>query len=522
MATRAAALLASAPHREHPRRTAPPASRVATPSAAARRSFFHPAARRWGSADGVSTTTRAIGFDLGERDEDTSRGDVEALALIEDAASVLFLQDPLRHECSQAYLALLQQISLKAGPNKLFSAYGEFFRSLRRSGKASFVDVVLDEIIAGRGNPVAEAVARTGASISSVAPVDLAAVAADLDLLQRLCVSEATILKWCERAAAAASPSRRQPASWVAAASALGVREEGADVGAEGGADGDDALRFTRPASVATIAATRNAVAESWKWSDALEPHLAKHWRGHGLGEPSRGNVLTWHNPKRGATCDDVKHPDAASYSYGANGANDDPDASSDDSSERSSHDAGVVNGVAWRTAPRAKDEPAHAALVSHFAAFANGDSEVGGAGAGHHVLVHGPVGAGKRWLLMSSLGVCLGLQHDTSKSRPSKSPASALRVVRVPREALRQLPELCQFARDHPRARFVFLLDMPLALAPHAEFYNELTCALDGGGGGRWPPNAILAAAALEPTALKPDASGGGLACRFRLSVGV
>ena len=150
--------------------------------------------------------------------------------------------------------------------------------------------------------------------------------------------------------------------------------------------------------------------------------------------------MLTWHNPKRGATCDDVKHPDASSY--GANGANDDPDASSN---------AGIVNGVAWRTAPRAKDEPAHAALVSHFAAFANGDSEVGSS-AGHHVLVHGPVGAGKRWLLMSSLGVCLGLQHDTSKGRPSKSPASALRVVRVPREALRQLPELCRFAGDHPR----------------------------------------------------------------------
>ena len=113
--------------------------------------------------------------------------------------------------------------------------------------------------------------------------------------------------------------------------------------------------------------------------------------------------------------------------------------------------------------------------------------------------------------------------------ARSSTSRPSALRVVRVPREALRQLPELCQFARDHPRARFVFLLDMPLALAPYAEFHNELTCALDGGGGGRWPSNAILAAAALEPTALKPEASSGGggaanggLACRFHLSVGV
>ena len=177
--------------------------------------------------------TRAIGFNLSDRDEDTSRGDQEALALIEDAASVLFLQDPLRHECAQAYLALLQQISLKAGPNKLFSAYGEFFRSLRRSGKASFVDVVLDEIIAGRGNPVAEAVARTGASISSVAPVDLAAVAADLDLLQRLCVSEATILKWCD-----GWRRRRAGAEATGVLGRRGVRVGGARGGCRGGAEG--------------------------------------------------------------------------------------------------------------------------------------------------------------------------------------------------------------------------------------------------------------------------------------------
>ena len=513
MATRAAALLASASHRVHPRRTASPAS-TATPSAAARR-YVHPAARR-ASTDGI--VTRAIGFNLSDRDEDTSRGDQEALALIEDAASVLFLQDPLRHECAQAYLALLQQISLKAGSNKLFVAYGEFFRSLRRSGKATFADVVLDEIIAGRGNPVAEAVAAA-ADPADVAPVDLAAVAADLELLQRICVSEATILKWCERLAAAASPSRTQPASWVAAASALGTREEGAEGGAEGdaeeGAEGvADAERFTRPASGATQLATRNAVAESWKWSDALETHLIAHWRAHGVGEPSRGNVLTWHSPKRGATRD--VNRDVASRS-----------GSSESSDAR---DRPFVDGVAWRTAPRAKDEAAHAALVSHFTAFARGDE--GGAG---HVLVHGAAGAGKRWLLMSSLGACLGVRDDVASgvgsdddpSGGSSNPSSALRVVRVPREALRQLPELCQFARDHPRARFVFLLDMPLALAPYAEFHNELTCALDGGGGGRWPPNAILAAAALEPTALKPETSsggggGGGLACRFHLSVGV
>jgi hypothetical protein len=88
---------------------------------------------------------------------------------------------------------LLQQISLKAGPNKLFVAYGEFFRSLRRSGRSTFADVILDEVIVGRGNPVASDIANG----STPNDVDIAAVGADLELLQRICVSEATVLKWC-------------------------------------------------------------------------------------------------------------------------------------------------------------------------------------------------------------------------------------------------------------------------------------------------------------------------------------
>ena len=41
--------------------------------------------------------------------------------------------------------------------------------------------------------------------------------------------------------------------------------------------------------------------------------------------------------------------------------------------------------------------------LIAHFTAFANGDDTKG------HVLVHGDAGRGKRWVLRSALGKCLG-----------------------------------------------------------------------------------------------------------------
>ena len=184
MATHAATLLASlAPHRR--RSTPNPSSNAASASTTTRRSIA-PHRRS-------SIVANGIGFQLNDKDDDSSRGDLEATALIEDASSILYLQEPLRHPCAQAYLALLQQISLKAGPNKLFVAYGEFFRSLRRSGRSTFADVILDEVIVGRGNPVASDIARG----STPNDVDMAAVGADLELLQRICVSEATVLKWC-------------------------------------------------------------------------------------------------------------------------------------------------------------------------------------------------------------------------------------------------------------------------------------------------------------------------------------
>ena len=192
MATHAATLLASlAPHRRHS--TPTPSSNAASASTTTRARSIAPAVPSSRRHHRSSIVAKGIGFQLNDKDDDSSRGDLEATALIEDASSILYLQEPLRHPCAQAYLALLQQISLKAGPNKLFVAYGEFFRSLRRSGRSTFADVILDEVIVGRGNPVASDIANG----STPNDVDIAAVGADLELLQRICVSEATVLKWC-------------------------------------------------------------------------------------------------------------------------------------------------------------------------------------------------------------------------------------------------------------------------------------------------------------------------------------
>ena len=46
------------------------------------------------------------------------------------------------------------------------------------------------------------------------------------------------VINRCQRLASSASPARKQPGSWVAAAEGLGVKAEGAEGGAEEGAEG--------------------------------------------------------------------------------------------------------------------------------------------------------------------------------------------------------------------------------------------------------------------------------------------
>ena len=407
---------------------------------------------------------------------------------MEDAASLLFAQDALRGPAAQAYLALLQQIALKASPTRLFTAYGAFFRAQQATGARTFADHVVDEVIAGKGNPLAETCARGAREPSAL---ELAAVRADMDLLQRLCVSEATVLGWCERLAESATPRRKQPASWLAAAEALGAASSSAaasDGGSPRGAAEDETAVFSNdtdddavwaafksatrrdtlaaPPRPSTRAALRDAIAESWAWSDAL-PALARHWALHGVGEVGARSVLEWTGPKTKLQgfqgfCGGVGADGAPTGRYGG-----------DDDAETLR--ALVGAGTAWTAsedafASRPGAAAARAAIVEELASASP-----------RHVLVHGPPGVGKRFAARSAIGA--GFERGA-------------RCVRLGRGDLRALPEILAEVAAHPRASFVLFLEMPLCLTPYAEFHNELTAALDGGGGGRgprtrrwWPP---------------------------------
>ena len=426
--------------------------------------------------------SRALGFDLGEAAADKLRPEAEAQALVEDAASLLFAQDALRGPAAQAYLALLQQIALKASPTRLFTAYGAFFRAQQATGARTFADHVVDEVIAGKGNPLAETCARGAREPSAL---ELAAVRADMDLLQRLCVSEATVLGWCERLAESATPRRKQPASWLAAAEALGAASSSAaasDGGSPRGAAEDTDVNDTdvdavwaafksatrrdtlaAPPRPSTRAALRDAIAESWAWSDAL-PALARHWALYGVGEVGARSVLQWTGPKTKLQgfCGGEGADGAPTGRYGGD---DDADTLR----------ALVGAGTAWTAsedafASRPGAAAARAAIVEELASASP-----------RHVLVHGPPGVGKRFAARSAIGA--GFERGA-------------RCVRLGRGDLRALPEILAEAAAHPRASFVLFLEMPLCLTPYAEFHNELTAALDGGGGGRgprtrrwWPP---------------------------------
>jgi hypothetical protein len=413
--------------------------------------------------------SRALGFDLGETDGNKLRPEAEAQALVEDAASLLFAQDALRGPAAQAYLALLQQISLKASPTRLFTAYGAFFRAQQATGARSFADHIVDEVIAGKGNPLAETCARGAREPSAL---ELAAARADLDLLQRLCVSEATVLRWCERLAETATPRRTQPASWLAAAETLGAAPAASPAGIDAESSATDAIDaddaddrwaaakdamkrafLTAPARPSTRAALRDSVAESWAWSDSL-PALAKHWALHGLDEIGARSVLAWTGAKTKLRGVGVGAEGTGGAYLGRYGGDD------DHQTLRSL----VGAGVAWTAsedffASRPSAAAARAAIVEELSSDAP-----------RHVLVHGPPGVGKRFAARSAIGE--GFERGA-------------RCVQLGRGDLRALPEILAEVAKHPRAKFVLFLEMPLCLTPYAEFHNELTAALDGGGRG-------------------------------------
>ena len=442
------------------------------------------------------TRVGSLGFDLGGTDGDKLRPEAEAQGLVEDAASVLFATECLRGPVAQAYLGLLTQIALKASPTRLFTAYGAFFRAQSTTGAASFSDHVIDEIITGANNPLAELCALGGRPPTAI---ELNAAKADLDLLQNLCVSETTVLRWCEKLAANATPRRKQPASWILAAETLGGGGERSKESDDNSSTDDEwkpatlAQPIAAPARPSARTLLREQVANAWAWSDSL-PALMTHWTNVGTGEVGARSVLRWTGLKTGFKGAGVGEELGSDAYLGRYGEDD------DDYVVQSI----VGAGTAWTAVEadfksRPSTEKARAAILAELTKEKPA-----------HVLLHGPPGVGKRFAMRSAIGETFG---------------AGVRCVQMHRGDLRSLAEiLCEIAK-HPRVKFVLFLEMPLCLTPYAEFHNELVGAMDGGGGGSWPSHAVLCATAVKPTGLKPGgeddgADGTSLSGRFGVIV--
>ena len=136
----------------------------------------------------------------------------------------------------------------------------------------------------------------------------------------------------------------------------------------------------------------RDAVAESWNWSDAA-PALARHWALHGVDEVGARSVLEWTGAKTKLRGVCVGAEGAEGAYLGRYGGDDDPDTI------RSL----VGAGTAWTAsadafAARPAAAAARAAIVEELSSASP-----------RHVLLHGPPGVGKRFAARSAIGEGFG-----------------------------------------------------------------------------------------------------------------
>ena len=391
---------------------------------------------------------------------------------MKDASSLLIMQHALKGPTAQKFLTLLGLLRLKADDLKVLSAYGEFYRSLvGAKGADRWLDHVLNEVLDGGGNPLSKACAEGEVPT----PAALAAARSDLDRLQKMCIAESTLAMWV-------SDKRDQPEAWNLAAAALGEPATNSKKGAAAAAGGDGAgafgLGFTTedktaadesapdsvqsasvlpvefgafigpPATQAEMQAARGAIAECWEWSSGLDS-LVAHYGRYGHGVIARHSILEW------------------TLDRGFKGVE------------------GASDSAAWSAPPVPSTEELVAELKANVAWHAAGQPA-------QHALLHGRAGVGKRWAVRAAVG--------------SAGLGKGVRAVVLNRLQLRNMPELATAIAKHPRVRFVVILDN-LYLSPFAEFHSELLVALDQ---SKWPPNAIVCATSLSPTALKAQGGKG------------
>eukprot|EP00250_Pteridium_aquilinum_P011059 c19812_g1_i1 orf=893-2512(-) len=373
--------------------------------------------------------------------------------LLKDAASLLLYQEVLRVPPAQAFLKVL--LGLRRGDEgwKLLDAYGEFYKLMAAGHFLSWEELILEGILVGEGNPFAEALANVGnprSQWSNGAPASLqAAAAADLDSLQRLSVTECTLVGWVTdlvpdvrqdwKVAAEATLNSRDVKK---ASSSSGMEKSSFDLNSsksdgsllqsgstifaskEGSNVCNDALASNRET-------WRRKIGGLWRWSEAV-PLLEEYYAQYGIGRTACEQALQCKGGKL--------LRDASYYAY-----------------------KGVCS-LSIHTEHREK-------LLKHF------ERHISQSGA-DHILVHGPSGSGRTTLVKSAL-------HGFIKQ-------GKLRVVQMPKSELKHLQGILEELAKNWQLRFVLVVD-GLSMTDDLVFMD-------------WPENVMLCGIGLSSNSRDPS----------------
>lgn len=388
--------------------------------------------------------------------------------------SLLVYQHVFKGAVGEALLALLAFCQKFQASNKdILAAYGKFYNLLMLSGYEDFQDYILDQILLGRDNPFARAVAQ--GQVQPGAPI-LQAVAYDLDTLQGLAVGLETLADyvgemapvagsyWGSAASATAlrrkSSSKQLPTSGAPAQSAVVIASGDSSSPGSGTSSSSSSL-VGRPASPEELAQWRAALASHDHWSGAVQL-LQQYYSQHGFGVTSRNSALRWNK----GGFEEASEGGLAAYQLDGNAA-----ASLAAAATALAPPVAAAAGAGMSTIVVSQLQQAYGNLE------ANTKRHCVGLPA-QHAVVCGPPGSGKSWLLWE--GTLLAGKE------------LGLRVVEVPASEIGNVLDIARGCARYPRVRFILVADH-VELPLRGSAATDLMSGLSAAGGSGWPSNTLL-----------------------------
>lgn len=399
---------------------------------------------------------QAIGFDFGESGS-AERSKVKTIQRFGFLASTLLVyQNIFKGSVGEAFIGAIAACNKYQASNKdVAAAYGKFFQILVTAGYQDWQSYVLDQILLGRDNNFARLAAQD--ELDSRAPL-LKAVAYDLDVLQQLCISVAELADFVGEMAPTVGGYYVTAGSSAATRPAPRRGEVAVPSDPPVVLDINKRHRYVQcPASKAELQAWRDAVAGKDSWSDAAAL-LLSYYRTYGFGITSRNTALRW---VRGAF-EDGSDAQASPPSPAAS-----PAAAAVPASVVFSANAAPLAAITSNTLAHCRGLPAH------------------------HVLLCGPPGSAKSWLLWNgtlAAGRELGV-----------------RVVEVSAGEASNLLDIARGCARYPRVRFVLVLDN-LDLPVRGALAADLKWGLARTGASGWPSNTLLYCAVSAESTVRPD----------------